>query len=274
MVDIFVKQLDGCTYCSGGLNCTCASGAMAAYRASQGRVHMTACQVRQATGDRSGGTNLSQIDAVLQGHGIHGKIYRPISAALFTQMIASGRYGAIIQVLYAALAGSPFDCWSGRFTGNHAMYISGPGAKPGTWRVADPGADGRRAGIPRGFQDIPIALMLAGAARLDIGGHALGVGKVYAYLTPADPVAAGAPKPPSLAPSYRAVVSKPTSLWNIGRKRWVYGGANSIKPGTTLIVRTATYTFDGVPCYPVARESPHYAGYFVPKAHVKLGAKV
>lgn len=268
--EVFVRQLDGCTYMGGGFNCTCASEAMWLYRASQGRVHLTSCQVRTETGDRSGGTNLTQVDAVSRHHGITGgRIYRPISATLLESLVATGKYGFIIQVLYLPLSNTPFDCWSGNFKGNHAMYVSGPGAKPGTWRVADPGADGRRQGIPTGYQDIPSNLMLKAAAMLDIGGRALGGGKAYVYATPPDPVAVA-----GLSPRYHATVIHPTSVWNNGSKKWVYSGANAIKAGTALIVRSATYVKGGKPCYPIDVTSPNYAGYYVPKENVKLGGKV
>ncbi len=270
MVDIFIKQLDGCAYMSGGFNCTAASGAMAAYRASGGRVHLTACQVRTETGDRSGGTNLSQIDAVLQHHGIHGKIYRPISANAFSDLIATGKYGAIIQVLYRPISGTAYDCWSGHFKGNHAMYIKGPGSRPGTWSVADPGADGRRAGIPRGFQDMPIALVLKAAAMLDVGGHALGAGKVYAYLTPPDPVTVP-------TPHRGAVVTRATPLWNDTTRRWTFNGVNALRVGTALEIRSRQFPKGGVACYPVTSGSysekhgtSKYAGYYVPVKNVRI----
>lgn len=264
--EIFVKQLDGCGYMAGGYNCTCASDAMWLFRASQGRVHTTSCAIRTATGDRSGGTNLTQVDAVNDRLGVAGgRIYRPITAAALSGLIATGRYGAIIQVLYAPLSGSPFDCWSGRFKGNHAMYISGPGAKSGTWRVADPGADGRRAGIPRGYQDIPAALMFTAAARLDLGGHELGTGKAYVYMTPPDPDTV-----PS--PHRGAFTIKPTSLWNDTTHRWAYNGPNAVPVGTKLEIRGKIFWKGGRSCYPVSSGSyaTNYPGYYVPVPNVRI----
>ncbi len=265
--EIFVKQLDGCTFMPGGFNCTCASDAMWLYRASQGRVHTTSCAVRTATGDRSGGTNLTQVDSVNRSKfGVTGgRIYRPISATLLTQMVATGRYGFIIQVLYAPLSGTKYDCWGGNFNGNHAMYISGPGAAAGTWRVADPGADGRRGQIPRGYQDIPAALMLQAAARLDIGGRSLGSGKAYVYVTPADPVTVP-------TPHRGAVVTKPTQLWNDQTKRWAFNGVNNIKVGTKLEIRSRQFPKGGQACYPVTSGSyaSNYPGYYVPVKNVRI----
>jgi hypothetical protein len=264
--EIFVKQLDGCGYMPGGFNCTCASDAMWLYRASQGRIHTGSCAIRTATGDRSGGTNLSQVEAVNEKLGVTGgKIYRPMTDDLFAQLIGTGRYGAIIQVSYAPLSGTKYDAWSGRFKGNHAMYVSRPGDKAGTWRVADPGADGRRAGIPLGYQDIPTTLMLQAAARLDIGGRVLGTGKVYAYFTPPDPVTV-----PS--PHHGAVVTHATSLWNDVTKRWTFNGPNQIKVGTKLEIRSKRFPKGGVSCYPVTQGSyaDNYPGYYVPAKNVRI----
>jgi hypothetical protein len=275
--EIFVKQLDGCTYCSGGLNCTCASEAMWLYRATQERVHLTSCAVRTETGDRVGGTNLSQVDAVSRHHGVTtGRIYRPISSGLLTDLTETGRYGFIIQVLYAVISGTKYDCWSGRFKGNHAMYVSGPGAKIGTWRVADPGADGRRPEIPHGYQEIPFALMLAAAARLDIGGHPLGAGKAYAYLTPPDPVAVA-----GVTPHEKAITTARTALWNDSTKRWTFNGPNALPTGTRLEVRGRQYPKGGQKTYPVtsgpysaANGTSKYAGYYVPVKATKLLGRV
>lgn len=264
--ELFVKQLDGCTYCSGGLNCTAASEAMWLFRASQGKITTSSCHVRALTGDTSGGTHLGQMEDVSLHYGIsNGKVYRPIGWDVLVSLIATKRYGTHLNISYQRLAGSAYDCFGGRFRGNHDVYVSGP-AKTGFWRVGDPGADGRRAGIPSGFQDIPIALLKAAAGDLDLGGHPLGSGKAYAYITPPDPVV--------LSPKYAARVIHPTSLWNPGTKRWVYSGPNAIPIGTTLTCRSATYTFKGVPCYPIDPSSPHYPGYYIPKANVKLGARI
>jgi len=264
--EVFVRQLDGCSFMSGGFNCTCASDAMWLYRASQGRVHTSSCAIRTATGDRSGGTNLSQVQAVNAKLGVSGgRIYRPMTDDLFAQLIATGRYGAIIQVSYAPISGTRYDCWSGHFKGNHAMYVSGPGAASGTWRVADPGADGRRPGIPHGYQDMPAALVLQAAARLDIGGRQLGTGKVYAYFTPADPVTVP-------TPHRGAVVTHATSLWNDTTKRWTFNGPNAIKVGTKLEIRSRQFPKGGQACYPVTEGSyaANYPGYYVPVKNVRI----
>lgn len=190
----FVKQLDGCTYCSGGLNCSCACEAMWLYRASQGRIKTTACAVRRATGDRVEGTNLEQMANVSASRGLTGTLYRPATFRKVRQLVQTGRYGAIIQVGYSAIAGTDYDCFGGSFRGGHAMYLSRGTDKYG--HVADPGADGRRPTIPEGYQDIPWALLENAAGHLPLNDSGLtladahGSGFVYAYLTPADPILA------------------------------------------------------------------------------------
>jgi len=269
MVDIFVKQLDGCSYVSGGLNCTCACHAMWLYRASQGKIKLSACAVRAKTGDRSGGTHLGQMEAISKSYGITaGRVYRPISTASAKSLILTGRYGTHWQGSYSVFADTPYDCFRGRFRGNHDWYVSGPGTKAGTYRVADPGADGRASGIPSGYQDIPISLMEAAAARLDLGGRMLGSGLVYAYFTPPDPV--------PTAPHYASTVTRATALWNDATQRWTFNGTAAIKVGTKLEVRAKQFPKGGVATYPVTcgTYACNYPGYYVPVKNVKLGGRV
>jgi len=138
--EIFTKQLDGCTYCSGGLNCTCACHSMWLYRASQGRIVHTACTIRRMTHDTVGGTNLRQMDAIAKAQGITtGKLYLPATFDLVAGLIETGRYGAHVQISYRRISGTPYDCFHGEFKGNHDYYVSAPA--PGDfWRVGDPGA--------------------------------------------------------------------------------------------------------------------------------------
>src|SRR6478752_139636 len=191
VAEIFVKQLDGCAYHSGGENCTCACEAMWLYRASQKAIHTTACHVRELSGDTDGGTRLEQMQTVSQHYNITGgALYRPTLATTLQAMVVSGRYGAIIDIDYSPLAGSRYDCFDGNFRGSHALYLST--GTPTTVHYADPGADGRRDSIPSGYQDAPWSLLVKAAGLLDLGGQTLtqkyGPGHVYAYVTPADPV--------------------------------------------------------------------------------------
>lgn len=187
----FVKQLDGCSYVSGSNNCTAASTAMWLYRASQGKVVTTSCAVRRLTGDTSGGLNLRQIVPVAAHYGLTGTLWLPGDFDKLRELILTGRYGAIVQIGYSQIAGSPYDCFSGRFRGGHAVYVSRGSSY--TAHEGDPGADGRRADVPDGYQNMPWALLERAAAALPLSpsgptlGQEFGSGKVYAYLTPRDP---------------------------------------------------------------------------------------
>lgn len=192
VAEIFVKQLDGCAYHSGGDNCNCAAEAMWLYRASQGAIRLSACDVRRETHDDSGGTRLDQVQAVSIAHGVPGgRLYKPEKFDTIENLIRTGRYGAIIQLDYSPLVGTKFDCFEGNFREGHSVYCSRGTST--TVRYADPGADHRRAGIPNGYMDMPWPLMKRAAGLLDLGnGETLnserGAGYVYAYVTPADPV--------------------------------------------------------------------------------------
>lgn len=268
MTDIFVKQLDGCTYYPGGNNCTCATHAMWLFRASGGKISTSSCAVRKMTNDRSGGTNLGQMEQISLQYGIDdGRVYRPASWTTLQSLLLSGRYGAHIQLHYSVIAPTRYDCFDNGFFGNHDVYCSGPGTQSGTLRIGDPGADGRRAGIPSGYQDIPIALIRYAAARLNVattGYKPLGTGLVYTYVTPPDPSTA--------SPHYRATVTTATKLWNDSTHKWVYS-SSPIPVNTVLEVRSAQYTKGDTDCYPVTSGSCSklYAGYYVPVKNVKLG---
>lgn len=194
VLEVFRPQLtrDGapsCVLCGGktmnGLNCTCATEAMWLYRASQGKLDISACLVRDLTNDCVGGTNLRQMEAVSTHYGITtGKVYQPVDFAFVADRVSTGRYGSHLNILYAPFVNTPYDRFFGRFTGNHDIYLSNRGSTPGTLRVGDPGA--------KAYHDIPISLLRTAAGRLDLGGGETinsnnGVGKCYAYLTPADP---------------------------------------------------------------------------------------
>jgi hypothetical protein len=202
--ELFRSQFDGCAYVSSGLNCTCASEAMWLYRASQGRITTTSCHVRSLTGDRTGGTNLNEMQSVSTGYGITtGKLYQPIDFDQIASWVDTGRYGSHLNISYAAFVGTPYDRFRGQFKGNHDLFLSNRGVAPGTIRTGDPGATG--------FVDIPITLLKNAAGRLDLGGGTtlnaeFGGGKAYAYVTPADPA--------TVATLYHFFVQGATPVWD------------------------------------------------------------
>lgn len=220
MSNIFVKQLDGCTYCSGGQNCSCACHAMWLYRASGGRIKLTACQVRRKTGDTSGGTNLRQMATITAALGVKaGSLWLPGSFAKSRQLVLSGRYGGHFQIGYNIIANTQWDCFEGNFRGGHDWFIKG-----GTANVAyvgDPGADHRRSGIPLGYQAIPWEIVERACATLPLssGGPTLaqeyGSGYVFTYLTPPDPVVS--------TERWKVVITGQTGLYDAPYGRKVSG---------------------------------------------------
>jgi hypothetical protein len=258
VTDLFVKQLDGCSYYPGGYNCTAASEAMWLYRASQGRIRETSCQVRALTGDRSGGLTLEQAVGVSTHFGITGgRLYKPTTFDVLKTLLQTHRHGAIVQIGYSVIAGTALDCFDGNFRGGHAVYVRDGGSYAS---VGDPGADGRRPSIPSGWQSYSWSILAKAAAALPLGnGSLLGAGKVYCYVTPSDPI--------SIAPTYKAtVIVEGTRLWNDSTKRWVY----HLAKGTVLTVRGAKYLKGGTSCYPVTGPAPYTGPYYVPRASVRL----
>lgn len=174
----FKKQLDGTTYA--GLNCTCASAAMAADYDSCGKIQIYPYQVRRWTGDTSGGTTLAQVDKALNTYeSVDLEVYYKLAWTDFVAKINAGR-GAILQGWYAPIRDSRFR-GSETFGGNHAIFI------PPGWGAMDPLADGRRTGIYKYHGEAyPLSLLRDFAGRLNLsttGYSALGLGLVYAAFT-------------------------------------------------------------------------------------------
>lgn len=211
VIEKFVSQFDGCTYMPGGYNCTMAAEAMWLHRASQGRISVSSCTCRTLTGDRSGGTNLSQAEQVSIHYGvIRGVRYSPADFDSIAHYVLTGRYGSHLDISYGTVAHTALDAFHGGFSGNHDIYLSGPGSTPGTIRVGDPGWTS--------FRDWPISVLKNAAGRLDLGGgqtinSEYGGGKCYAYVTPADPAVA--------TTLYHVVFSGRTTLYSAPNGRIV-----------------------------------------------------
>lgn len=222
MSELFVKQLDGCTYHPPGENCTCAAHASWTVRATQGRIRRSSCATRRLTGDTSGGTNLGQMQAIATRDGVPGVLWRPGRFDKLRELVLTGRYGASIGGGYGLLANTAHDCFDGGFRGGHGFYIKGGTADDASY--SDPGADGRRATIPKGWQSIDWDWLqrVAGALPLAPGvslAQEHGSGMVYALLTPADPVV--------VLERFRVVIDGNTTT----RRTPLYAAPNGVRVG-------------------------------------------
>ena len=192
--DRFIKQLDGSRY--QGSNCTCASGAMCAYRHTHGRKVMSGATVRKYTYDTSGGTNLAQVEASLNRLGVNA-LYGPfygMAMSQFYSLLRTTNRGAIVQGASIGTYGTKWSA-SSTFKGNHAWYVatakgwarnSAGVYVPAYLLVYDPLADGRTAQpYPRTRSPfwLPRAYFEKFCRYLNIGGRLLGSGKVYVMFT-------------------------------------------------------------------------------------------
>lgn len=163
-------------YSLGWLSCTAFSAAMAAQFDRQAFV-CTGAQVRQRTGDTTGGLTLAQVDSALTlGWGVElSTVYR-YPWADFAKRINAGQ-GAILQGWYGPIADSRFDAGRG-FRGNHAIFVAP------AWVGMDPLADGRYGEAYKYHGEAyPQSLLRAFAGQLNLGGSRLGDGYVYASFT-------------------------------------------------------------------------------------------
>ncbi len=180
----------------GWTNCTPASFAMAIERSTLGRVRLTACSVRDKTGDVSGGTTLDQNAYVSQQlYGIPTDVHNGNNVAQpawTARQLQAGR-PLVVQGNAGVLVGTKHRSTRGRV--NHAVYVNeavgGTLGVPEWAFVYDPAADGRVAGwgtAARGPQWWPWSLVLKFAAELQPWGdddpRKLGAGKLYVAVFP------------------------------------------------------------------------------------------
>jgi hypothetical protein len=151
----------------GSKSCVAYSFAMLIDAASFGADHPSGRQVREATGDTSGGLELAQCAAVAKGdyelqvtNGVFGR-------DVFENRLGSEAWGAVLIGGYSPIAHSAYSGEPG-FTGNHAIAIIPPRI------VMDPLADGRRAGIYKfDGAEYPIELIRSFAAALRLSNGQL-----------------------------------------------------------------------------------------------------
>lgn len=179
---VFQKQLNS-TDPLGAYNCTCYSGGMAGDFHTCGAKKPSGRMVRYHTGDKVGGTTLPQVDYALnKGWGIDLDTRIGSSKLTWAQFVAkiNAGHGAILQGSYDAIYQTRFS-GSRTFTGNHAIFV------PPGWKVMDPLADGRRAGIYKYHGEVyPQSLLKVFAGRLVLDpstGRRLGLGYVWCSLT-------------------------------------------------------------------------------------------
>ncbi len=164
-------------YGLGWASCTAFAGAMAASFHKQVPELLTGGQLREQTGDHSGGLNLAQIDQALQTHeNIDLDVRYRLPFDTFWARVAAGS-GAVLQGGYGPIAASKFDAGNG-FRGNHAIFV------PPGFGAMDPLADGRYSNVYRYHGEAyPHDLLKAFAGKLLVGTDELGFGLVYAAFT-------------------------------------------------------------------------------------------
>lgn len=133
--------------------------------------------------DRTGGTNLGQMNQVCQHYyGFTLDVQYGMGWDAMVAEVAKGR-GASLSVYYQPIAQSSFSGQS-NFYGNHQVFVESVNTTAGTMRVIDPLADGRAAGVYKGPGDYPMSLMKQAAGMLLINATTrVGFGKCYVGLT-------------------------------------------------------------------------------------------
>jgi hypothetical protein len=161
--------------CLGWENCTPCAFGMAAQKASLGKVNLSGCSIRRATGDTSGGTTLNQCANVVRARGVRVVTYVGTSVASLTTIagwLRAGR-GVVLQGNTSAMVGTSYQVTAGPV--NHAVYVNEVRGRASTGEplealVYDPAADGRLASYgrrPKGAEWWPWSLVkkFAGALR-------------------------------------------------------------------------------------------------------------
>jgi hypothetical protein len=200
------EQLDGSKYQS--LNCGCCvttDQILFEHRCTdpgftRGPWPPTGPRIRTLTGDTSGGTNLAQNDAVATDYydcNLDVRYRLPWADVL--EWLAEG-YFVSLSISYSAIK-DPYR-GSATFMGNHQIGMLGPIQNVTCWDF-DPLYDGRRSGIPKGEQRVPLSMLKTAAGQLFFpsrtGGYRLAErypGTAYAAKNPT-PRGGLAPPPPS-----------------------------------------------------------------------------
>lgn len=248
----------------GGLNCTTYSGAMAGDYHTCGAKVPTGKRVRELTGDRSGGTTLTQVDYALR-RGWNIDLDTRIGSARLTwsqfeDKIDAGR-AAILQGSYRVIRPTRFT-GSTTFTGNHAILVL-----PG-WVVMDPLCDGRRPGIYKYHGEVyPKELLKRFAGDLVLTpstGRRLGFGLTWASFTRDNTVSYKViirPKPPATKKAFTHYIVKDGIIQ--GRVGAVTGGFEQPCTAPRIYKAKAGLGYTSKSLVKVTnRESRYYGWYF------------
>ena len=165
-------------YSLGWSSCTAFSTAMQIDAATAGAKRPTGAEVRQQTGDTTGGLNLGQVDAASQHWGVDLDVRYRLPWDDFVHRVNVLGMSGQLQGWYRPIANSRFDAGNG-FYQNHDMLVM-----PHLVTL-DPLADGRFAGVYEYSQEeYPEWLLRSYAGQLNLGSatdyRALGAGLCYA----------------------------------------------------------------------------------------------
>jgi hypothetical protein len=184
----------------GWRSCVSYGFAMAVDDRTCGVQRPTGNQIRDWTGDHSGGLELDACDLAVTNHLHINFITKVMTWATFTGLLASGN-GAVVIGGYGPIARSKFSGQDG-FTGNHGIYV------PPSHKVMDPLADGRRAGVYKYHGEVyPLDLIHQFTSALRVkGGGTAGSNHVecsYIHI----------PTAPAPAPTTHRATVKKGSVW-------------------------------------------------------------
>lgn len=185
VVQGIIPQFDGSSFA--GTNCGACSEAMRivsqqkGVRPSKGTPWFpTGASIRRETGDTSGGLMPSQTTrASYNEYGVEHATPRIGDWDDVPEYLFKG-YAVDLLVSYGPI--DDYRSGSPGFRGNHRIVLVGI-TDSSNWRralSADPLYDGRRAGIPRGQQWIPLQVLRTAAGQLDLGGGTT-VNERYGY---------------------------------------------------------------------------------------------
>lgn len=241
-----------------GYLCMATEGAVAIDAHTGGKTRSSPGQIHDAQSDRDGGIGVDDVeDAWRNLWGADLIVPADYSWADLISAVRARRH-VVLGVDYRSVP----DVWKGQLPGDfdHAVGIDDIRSN-GDILVYD------------SLKTMPVWMPQSAMrdAAEDLAGRVRGNrGALFCGLTAARLQIGGT------APHYKATVTIPTALWNNATKRWVYNGANNVKPGVRLEVRGAVYKMDGTPCYPITSGSwsSKYAGYYVPTKNVKLSGQV